>query len=585
MIKKGKRAQICAVLMAAAVSMTSVPVMAAGQTDSTVSAVESTAESTESVTNPPETQTESTETQAAASDSGADSTPAESAETSDSESTASSDAAGTEEKTSASEAETAAAAAGAQAESAESAETNSTETGSTAPVDMANAYRLYLHEDAQGGFAQGEYVVMTAPDGTKLVSTKADQPDAKSVRWVYVDGLQPDVEYSCVHYTAQGTVKDILTVNGIKTTTYTVKISDNQVFDSKQAYVKTNSYIMKESDVSTDSIHVTFQSESAHGWGGGIGSDPRSGVIPGSNLFRAFEDTYASDGAASSYGYDYSRQNQYGYVQGKYGTVRADKYVVSYSIPKGEAFGLLPLEGKTSVSSGTGDSEIAFAGWYDAKTGKKITDSSVGYDGAVYVARFKETGKAKFQVFKDITPSHELYKAANWGAGSGIIDTSNRKFNPDRSATRAEVITFLYRQFGKSDTASTTKTPFRDVKSKAYYAKAVAWAYRNGYTTGTSKNKFSPNRKCTRGEFLTFLQRICPAYYNFSGLYGGTINSNANPFADVTDSTPYAQMVEYLVDRNIMFGLPGDTLNAKKNVTRGEVLSILYRMDRQETLR
>lgn len=46
MAKRGKRAQICAVLMAAAVSMTSVPAMAAGQTDSAVSTAESATENT-----------------------------------------------------------------------------------------------------------------------------------------------------------------------------------------------------------------------------------------------------------------------------------------------------------------------------------------------------------------------------------------------------------------------------------------------------------------------------------------------------------------------------------------------------------
>jgi len=560
--------------MAAAVSMTSVPAMAAGQTDSAVSTAESATESaTENTGSEAETESK-TESPDAKSDTEAPDTSGAAAESEPALPAAEESVSGISS-----------AASGSDASSAEESGT-SADSAASDPVDTENTYRLYLHEDAQGGFAEGEYVVMTAPDGSVLTSTKAGDPDAKSIRWVYADGLKPDTEYTCQHFTASGRLKDILTVNGIRTTTYTVKVSNDQVEDSKQAYVKANSFLMREGDVHADSIHVTFQSETAHGWGSGIGFGTTAygtaaGVIPGSNLFRAFEDTYTSDGTASSYGYDYSRQNQYGYVQGRYGAVKADKFVSSFSVPKGETFGLLPLDGITT----TKDGEEQFLGWYDARTGEKITDDSVGYDGAVYVARFGETGMASRQVFRDITPSSELYDAAYWAAGNGIADTANKKFNPDKGATRAEIIMFLYRQFGKPDTANTAKTPFKDVKNKAYYAKAVAWAYQNGYTTGTSKNRFSPNRKCTRGEFLTFLQRICPAHYGFSDLYGETINASQIPFTDVTENTPYAQMVEYLVDRQILFGLPGDALNAKQTVSRGEVLYALYRMDRQEMLR
>ena len=48
-------------------------------------------------------------------------------------------------------------------------------------------------------------------------------------------------------------------------------------------------------------------------------------------------------------------------------------------------------------------------------------------------------------------------------------------------------------------------TAFTDVKSGAYYEKAVAWAVENKVTTGTSATTFSPDATVTRGQSVTFL--------------------------------------------------------------------------------
>ena len=40
-----------------------------------------------------------------------------------------------------------------------------------------------------------------------------------------------------------------------------------------------------------------------------------------------------------------------------------------------------------------------------------------------------------------------------------------------------------------------------------YYYKPVLWAVEQKVTAGTSATTFSPNKKCTRGEIVTFLYR------------------------------------------------------------------------------
>ena len=45
---------------------------------------------------------------------------------------------------------------------------------------------------------------------------------------------------------------------------------------------------------------------------------------------------------------------------------------------------------------------------------------------------------------------------------------------------------------------------FTDVAAGAYYYDAVQWAVKNGVTTATT---FSPNNPCTRAQIVTFLYR------------------------------------------------------------------------------
>lgn len=54
---------------------------------------------------------------------------------------------------------------------------------------------------------------------------------------------------------------------------------------------------------------------------------------------------------------------------------------------------------------------------------------------------------------------------------------------------------------------SAPATNFTDVPSNADYAQAVAWAVQQGITSGTSATTFSPEATCTRGQIVTFLYR------------------------------------------------------------------------------
>ena len=108
--------------------------------------------------------------------------------------------------------------------------------------------------------------------------------------------------------------------------------------------------------------------------------------------------------------------------------------------------------------------------------------------------------------FKDVKSSDYYYKAVLWAVSNGITTgTSKTTFSPADSCTRAQAVTFLWRANGSENVGNTTK--FTDVDTSSYYAKAVSWAVSNGITTGTSETTFSPDNSCSRAQIVTFLYR------------------------------------------------------------------------------
>ena len=83
--------------------------------------------------------------------------------------------------------------------------------------------------------------------------------------------------------------------------------------------------------------------------------------------------------------------------------------------------------------------------------------------------------------------------------------TGDGKFSPDATCTRAQAVTFLYRASGSP--AVSGNAAFTDVAAAAYYAAAVTWAEKNGITGGIGGGLFGSDRSCTRGQIVTFLYR------------------------------------------------------------------------------
>ena len=144
--------------------------------------------------------------------------------------------------------------------------------------------------------------------------------------------------------------------------------------------------------------------------------------------------------------------------------------------------------------------------------------------------------------FKDVKAKHYFYKAVLWAYENGITTgVDETHFGVGQPCTRAQFITFLWNAMGKPEPTS-TQNPFKDVKAKHYFYKAVLWAYEKGITTGTDETHFSPNDSCTRGQVVTFLYNALAKPHSFEFL----VTSDLHGQIFATDYTqPYEKSGTY----------------------------------------
>ncbi len=179
------------------------------------------------------------------------------------------------------------------------------------------------------------------------------------------------------------------------------------------------------------------------------------------------------------------------------------------------------------------------------------------------------TGGTSFR-FDDVTDEKAFYYTPVYWAVNHDPQITNgtdrNHFSPVATCTRGQVVTFLWRAKGCPEPAS-AKNPFTDVKSGAYYYKAVLWAVENGITQGTSKTTFGPDQGCTRGQVATFLHRT----------EGTPKAGGKNPFTDVKSGTYYYDAVLWAVANNITNGTSATMFSPDATCTRGQIVTFLYR--------
>ena len=107
--------------------------------------------------------------------------------------------------------------------------------------------------------------------------------------------------------------------------------------------------------------------------------------------------------------------------------------------------------------------------------------------------------------FTDVDGDTWYYDAVLWAVANGVTNgTTATTFAPEAPVTRAQAVTFQWRAAGSPEA---TGESFDDVAADAYYADAVTWAVAQGITNGTSPTTFRPEAPVTRAQAVTFLYR------------------------------------------------------------------------------
>ena len=168
--------------------------------------------------------------------------------------------------------------------------------------------------------------------------------------------------------------------------------------------------------------------------------------------------------------------------------------------------------------------------------------------------------------FSDVKASDYFHDPVQWAVKNGITSgTSANTFSPNATCTRGQVATFLYAAAKGSPTHATNR--FSDIRPADYYYKPVLWAVENGITSGTSASTFSPNDGCTRGQVVTFLWRAAGSPQP---------NSTYNKFKDVTSSDYYFKAVLWAAEQGITGGTSQTTFSPNQQCTRGQIVTFLH---------
>ena len=173
--------------------------------------------------------------------------------------------------------------------------------------------------------------------------------------------------------------------------------------------------------------------------------------------------------------------------------------------------------------------------------------------------------------FTDVPRTEWYYEAVSYVATEGLMNgVSTTQFNPNGTASRAQIVTILWRLAGEP---SALTGAFTDVPAGEYYSTAVAWASRQGIVTGVGNNRFEPNSNITREQLAVILYR----YAQDAG-YSTTASGSITGYYDYARVNGYARTaLQWAVGTGLITGTSSTTLSPQDTATRAQVATILMR--------
>lgn len=133
---------------------------------------------------------------------------------------------------------------------------------------------------------------------------------------------------------------------------------------------------------------------------------------------------------------------------------------------------------------------------------KYIDSYTDGDIGGVDTANPEKPAEGKPMEFPDVPANHPNKAAIDFVSAKGLMSGTETGFAPEKTASRAEVITVLFRYAGQPTVSQAPA--FADVKAGDWYYNSVAWASSTGITKGTAEG-FTPNGEMTVEQMAVML--------------------------------------------------------------------------------
>lgn len=174
--------------------------------------------------------------------------------------------------------------------------------------------------------------------------------------------------------------------------------------------------------------------------------------------------------------------------------------------------------------------------------------------------------------FTDLSRTAWYYGGVAYAYHNGLMSgISSTRFSPNSAATRAQLVTILWRIEGQPAPAGTAS--FQDVKDGQYYTDAVLWAAENDLVSGSNLGNFSPNGTMTREQLAVMLYR----YAQYRGM-DTSAAANLSTFSDAGRVSAWAQdAMAWAVGEGLITGSNQNRLNPTGSASRAQLATILMR--------
>lgn len=181
-----------------------------------------------------------------------------------------------------------------------------------------------------------------------------------------------------------------------------------------------------------------------------------------------------------------------------------------------------------------------------------------------YTVKFETNGGSKLDyvlvnrlktVSEPIAPTKNGYKFDGWYSDKALTKEY------DFSSRVTENLT-LYAKW----TQTSSDNPFSDVSKDDWYYDNIAYVYATGLMNGTGDEAFSPDMPTTRAMIVTILYRL-----------EGQPSVTGAHFSDVSKDLYYSDAVWWAHENNIVNGTSENVFSPNKEITREQLMTILYR--------